>query len=82
MLFAANALQRIVSGKENPKTAPPFPLGFRHPAGGGLICCAIFTNFSAHVASGRVTKSQGEGAVVGFFFPLIASRCGLLCSLC
>jgi len=30
--FAANALQCIVSGEQNPQNCP-FPLGFRHPAG-------------------------------------------------
>jgi len=33
--FAANALQCIVNGEENPKIAPSFPLEFRHPALGG-----------------------------------------------
>jgi len=39
--------------------------------------CAIFTSFSAYVDYGRglsssrtVTKSQGEGAVLGVFFPI------------
>jgi len=43
----------------------------------GLPNPAIFTNFSVHVvlavawsSSGRVTKSQGEGAVLGFSTPL------------
>jgi len=34
--FAAIALQCIVSREENPQNCP-FPLGFRHPAGGGPI---------------------------------------------
>jgi len=34
-LFAANALQSIVNGEENPLNCP-FPLGFRHLAGEGL----------------------------------------------
>jgi len=32
--FAANVLQCIVNGEENPQNCP-FPLGFHHPAGGG-----------------------------------------------
>ena len=32
--FAANTLQCIVNGEENPQNCA-FPLGFRHPVGGG-----------------------------------------------